>query len=159
MLLFAYLGRKMNDDNINKENGIHWCFSVLGIFMVEHIFIHFNVVFYHLCAFWSLSSIIIIKFHTFLMFFTVTFISIIFHTLTLTPLNLTKHYCRKCTNWCKSDYVIDTGSIQVPNRWPGSLTGVAWHWWLRDWCARGSGGGINTFDGVSFKWDRLERGR
>ncbi len=61
-----------------------------------------------------------------------------FH-LTLTPLNFTKHYCRKCKNWSKSDYVIDTGPIQVRNRWSGSVTGVAWHGWSRDWCARSPG--------------------
>ncbi len=33
------------------------------------------------------------------------------HYDTLTPLNLTKHYCRK--NWSKSDYIIDTGPIHV----------------------------------------------
>ncbi len=60
-------------------------------------------------------------------------------SLTLTPLNLTKHYCRKCKNWSKSDYVLDTGPIQAWNRWPGSVTGVAWHGWSRDWCARGPG--------------------
>ncbi len=59
--------------------------------------------------------------------------------LALTPLNLTKHYCRKCKNWSKPDYVIDTGPIQVRNRWSGSVTSVAWHGCSRDWCARGPG--------------------
>ena len=58
-----------------------------------------------------------------------------FDLLSLTPLNLTKHYCRKCKNWSKSDYVIDAGPIQVRNRWPASVTGVAWHG-----CSRDSGG-------------------
>ncbi len=62
--------------------------------------------------------------------------------LTLTPLNLTKHYCRICK---KADYVIDTGTIHVRNRWPGSVTGVAWHGWSMDWCARGLG--INSGGG------------
>ncbi len=57
----------------------------------------------------------------------------------LTPLNLTKRYCRKCKNWSKSDYVINTGPMQVRNRWPGSVTGVAWHGCSRDWCARDPG--------------------
>ncbi len=70
------------------------------------------------------------------------------NSLALTPLNLSKHYCRKCKNWSKSDYVIDTGPIQVQNRWPGSVTGVAWHGWSRDWCARGpviNSGGNHLF--------------
>ncbi len=74
---------------------------------------------------------------------------------TLTPLNLTKHYCRKCKNW--SDYVIDTGPIHVRNRWLGSVTSVAWHMGGQGIGVRGVPGGTTTFDGVSFKWDRLER--
>ncbi len=75
-----------------------------------------------------------------------------------TPLNLTKHYCRKSKNW--SNYVIDTGPIHVRKCWPGSVTGMAWHGWAMDRCTRGPGinsRGTITFDGVSFKWDRLER--
>ncbi len=60
-----------------------------------------------------------------------------------------------------SDYVINTGPIHVQNRWPGSVTVVAWHGWSRDWCGRGVPGsipgGTTPFDGVSFKRDRLER--
>ena len=51
------------------------------------------------------------------------------------PTESHKTLLRKCKNWSKSDYVI----IQVRNHWPGSVTGVAWHWSSRDWCARGSG--------------------
>ncbi len=58
--------------------------------------------------------------------------------LTLTSLNLTKHYCSKCKNWSKIEYVINTGSIHVRNSCPGSVTtGMAWNGFLRDWCARG----------------------
>ncbi len=53
----------------------------------------------------------------------------------------------------KSDCVIDTGPIHVQNWCPGSVT--------RHWCVRGprfnSGLGTTCFDGVSYKWDRLER--
>ena len=58
-------------------------------------------------------------------------------TRALTSLNLTKYYYRKCKTW--SDYVIDTGPIHVYNSCPGVVTGVAWHGWSRDLCARGSG--------------------
>ena len=73
---------------------------------------------------------------------------------TPTALNVTKYYCRKCKNWSKSDYIIDTGPIHVRNCWPGSVTVVTWHGWSRDWCARGLGfdsGGTSPFGGVSFK--------
>ena len=75
--------------------------------------------------------------------------------LTLTPLNLTKHYYRNlCKNWSKSDYVIDTGPIHVRNRWPGSVTGVVWHGWSRDWCARGPG--INSGENHHFSWCQFQ---
>ena len=51
--------------------------------------------------------------------------------LTLTSLNLTKHYCSKCKNWSKIEYVINTGSIHVRNCCPGSVTtGMASLEWL-----------------------------
>ena len=59
--------------------------------------------------------------------------------LTLSPLNLTKYYSRKCKNWPKSEYAINTRPIHVRNCCPGSITGVAWYGWARDWCARGPG--------------------
>ncbi len=59
--------------------------------------------------------------------------------LTLTGPRTRNYYQRKCKNRSKSDYVIDTGPIQVRNRWPGSVTVVAWHGRSRDWCARGPG--------------------
>ncbi len=83
------------------------------------------------------------------------------HTRTLTPLNLIKYYCRKCKNW--SNHVIDTGPIYILNCCLGSVTGrwgLAWvvkglvcEWPWVQFCGKPP----LFFDGVSFKWDRLER--
>ena len=77
-------------------------------------------------------------------------------TLTRTPLNLTKHYRTVgiCKNWSKSDNVIDAGPIYVRNRWPHSVTGLAWHGWSRDWCERGPG--INSGENHHFWWCQFQ---
>ncbi len=60
-----------------------------------------------------------------------------------------------------SEYIITTGLIHVQKCCPGSVTGVAWYGWARNWYKRGPGfdsaGNRAPFWGVSFKWDRLER--
>ncbi len=69
-------------------------------------------------------------------------------------LNYTIQYSRKVENWSKSDYVINAGPIYVRKRWPGSVTGVAWHGCSRDRSARGprfDSGGNRPFMGCQLK--------
>ena len=103
--------------------------------------------------------------------------------LTLTPLNLTKHYCSKCKNvkvrlrhWYRAYTLTESLAKQrhrhglawvtrdtlAPQRSHRKAMGV-WsyrirHGWSMDWCARGPGinsGGGGEFYGVNFKWDWL----
>ncbi len=53
-------------------------------------------------------------------------------------------------------HVIDTLPTHVRNCCPGSVTGVVWHGWSRDWCARGAG--IDSRGTTNFVFQlRLER--
>ena len=90
---------------------------------------------------WTIQCFIIDCIFSFLFFISVWLAYLI---LTLTPLNFTKYYCRKCKNWSETAFVNDTQSIHIRKCCQGSVTGLACYGWV-------TLGGTTPVDGVSFK--------